>query len=550
MSADEGQLARVWCYADVWEQVAERDPSSAAIIHGHDVWTWKRFNDAANALAARLLSAGLGHQAKVGVYMLNSPVFLVGYAAAYKAGLAPFNVNYRYGTEELHYLFDNADAEAVVFQARFAERIAEIRGRLPKVRLWIAVEDGTHPLPDWAVPLADVLRANEPADIRGPWGRSEKDVLLIYTGGTTGMPKGVLWPQSVLAEWEIRDRVGTTVRTPDNALDFLLNEERPNIFIACPLMHGTGFFAAMGALCRAGTVSLLPSERLDAELLLDEVQRVCADELYVVGLAFCMPLLEALDRWPGRWRLPALKRICSSGAMWSRENKQGLLRHLEHVTLVDSFASSEAFGMGTSLTTAAGETRTAEFVIGPTCAVFTEDGRRVTPGSGERGMVAVSNAVPLGYYKDPEKSARTFPFIEGRQWAMPGDWAEVNADGSLKLLGRGSQCINTGGEKVFPEEVEEVLKRHPTVRDAAVLGVPDPRFGERICALIELQPTAPAVDVAQLQRHVREHLADYKTPRAILVVESVNRAANGKLDYKSLKALAIEGLGTLARSTG
>jgi fatty-acyl-CoA synthase len=252
--------------------------------------------------------------------------------------------------------------------------------------------------------------------------------------------------------------------------------------------------------------------------------------------------LEALDANPGHWDLSSLRRIGSSGVMWSQENKAGLLRHLPGCSIFDSLGSSEAVGMGSSVSGGDGAEKTAKFMVTPNSACFAEDGRRVEPGSGERGLLAVSGFLPLGYYKDQEKTDRTFRVFEGRRWSVPGDWATVEADGSLKLLGRGSQVINTGGEKVFPEEVEEAIKRYPGVRDAAVVGVPDPRFGERICAVVEIgeADTPPTLDA--LAEHVRQHLARYKVPRE-LVVAPVMRAANGKLDYKSVRENALKMLG-------
>jgi fatty-acyl-CoA synthase len=251
-------------------------------------------------------------------------------------------------------------------------------------------------------------------------------------------------------------------------------------------------------------------------------------------------MLEALEASPGRWDLSSLKRLGSSGTVWSMENKQGLLKHLPGCAIFDSLGSSEAVGLGASSSAAGATAETAKFMVGPNSAVFTEDGRRVEPGSGERGMVAVSGFLPLGYYKDPEKTAKTFHVFEGRRWSVPGDFATVEADGSLKLLGRGSQVINTGGEKVFPEEVEEAIKRYPGVKDAAVVGAPDPRFGERICAVVEVGG-GEAPTLAALTEHVRLHLAAYKAPRA-LVLAPISRAANGKLDYKAMRALALEAL--------
>jgi fatty-acyl-CoA synthase len=257
-------------------------------------------------------------------------------------------------------------------------------------------------------------------------------------------------------------------------------------------------------------------------------------------------MLEALDANPGRWDVSSVRLMGSSGSMWSYENKKGLLAHCTNAVISDSLGSSEAVGLGASSSAPGAEAQTAAFMLGPTCGVFTEDGRRVEPGSPERGQVAVSGFLPVGYYKDPEKSAKTFKVMEGVRWSVPGDWAEVNADGSLKLLGRGSQCINTGGEKVFPEEVEEALKTHGLVRDAVVVGLPDKRFGERICAVVELETGVQTPSLVELADHVKAHLAAYKAPRELVVIDTIGRAPNGKVDYKAIKTRAMEVLGVEA----
>jgi fatty-acyl-CoA synthase len=314
------------------------------------------------------------------------------------------------------------------------------------------------------------------------------------------------------------------------------------LLAAAPLMHATAQFTAFGAFTAGGGVAVLPSQRFNADELWSELERLHATSIAIVGQAFAAPMLETLEVHPGRWDLTSLRRIGSSGTVWNHENKQGLLKHLPaDCVLFDSLGSSEAVGIGGS-TTAGGEApKTAQFVVGPNSAAFTEDGRRIEPGSGERGLLALQGFLPIGYYKDPEKSARTFRVFEGKRWSVPGDFATVEADGTLKLLGRGSQVINTGGEKVFPEEVEEALKRHPAVRDAVVVGVPDVRFGERICAVVDLRASATAPSLADLAAHVRSHLADYKAPRE-LVLAPVVRSPNGKVDYKAAKALALEAL--------
>ena len=539
----------VWSYADVWESVAAALPDEPAFIQGNATLAWRDFDAKANGIAQELLRAGLGHESKVAVYTQNCAEYLVAYHAAFKAGMVPFNVNYRYGSEEIAYLLDNADAEAVVFEAGYADIIAPVRAGLPLVKCWIAIARDGQTVPDWAIDYAGI--APSPERVTAPWGRSSDDMMFIYTGGTTGMPKGVMWRQGDLFA---KGNYGANPLTGQPPLENAAEAGpraaalpvRPKAVIAPPLMHGTGMLTAMATLMAGGTVLLLPQGHFDPALLWDIAAAYRASRLTIVGQPFAQPLLETLEANPGHWDLSNLLVITSSGAMWARENKLGLIRHMPQVTLADAFSSSEALGLGTSMMSAAAEIGTASFELGPDCALFTDDGRRVVPGSGERGRVAVSGQLPVGYYKDPVKSAATFPEIDGRRWSIPGDWAEIAADGTLTLLGRGSQCINTGGEKVFPEEVEEALKRHPAVRDAAVTGLPDARFGERVVALVDLMAGVHAPEAGELIDHVKHLLAHYKAPRHVLVVDSVARAPNGKLDYKVIKARAIASLGEKA----
>ena len=542
-----------WNFADVWEEIARARPERPAQIQGDRVISWRDFDRRSNALAAHLLTEGLGQGAKVAAYLYNAPEYLETYYAAFKAGLAPVNTNYRYEAEELVYLFDNADAEAIVFHAGFAPKLEAIRARLPQVKAWVAVADQGAPIPAWAVEYESIV-ADGADRVIAPWGRSGDDLLLLYTGGTTGMPKGVMWRQDDLFQvlgaggnalagippLETAAEAGERVRTGKAGT---MDLPPPGSAIAaCPLMHGTAQFSSFGVLNTGGCIVSLPSRRFDAVELWNEVDRLRASSIAIVGLAFAQPMLEALDANPSRWDLSCVARIGSSGTVWSLENKQALLKHLPSgAMLMDSLGSSEAVGLGSSASVAGVEAQTAQFMVGPNSAVFTEDGRRVEPGSGERGLVAVGGFIPSGYYKDPEKSAKTFRVFEGRRWSVPGDFAEVNADGTIKLLGRGSQVVNTGGEKVFPEEVEEALKTHPAIRDAVVVGVPDPRFGEKVCAVVDVGD-APPLSLADLAAHVKGRLADYKTPRA-LVLAPVERAANGKVDYKAVRAQALVALG-------
>jgi fatty-acyl-CoA synthase len=541
-----------WTFADVWEAIAAVQPDHPAFIQGDRVLTWSEFDARADALAAYMIKAGLDHQAKVAAFLYNGPEYVESYYAAFKGGFAPVNTNYRYGPEELFYLFDNADAQAVVFHSSFTEVLETIRGRLSSVKAWIAVAEPGHPVPAWASDY-DALVAQVPAQrpVKASWGRSGDDLLLLYTGGTTGMPKGVMWAQDDLvnvigAGGNALLGIPPAVDIPDLIARITSPEHlRPTTLIACPLMHGTGQFSNLISFNTGGTAVYLPSRKFNAMELWDETDRLAATNIVIVGLAFSTPMLEALEANPSRWDLSTVKAMSSSGSMWSQENKQGLLSFAKNAMIFDSLGSSEAVGLGVSASAPGAEAKTAAFVAGPNCVVFTEDGRRVVPGSGERGMVAVSGLLPRGYYKDAEKTAKTFKIIEGIRWSVPGDWAEVNEDGSLKLLGRGSVCINTGGEKVFPEEVEEALKTHAGVRDAVVVGLPDARFGERICAVVEtdgdVQPS-----LAELSEHVRASLAGYKAPRDLVLVESIGRAPNGKVDYKAIKDRAIAELGVSA----
>jgi fatty-acyl-CoA synthase len=311
---------------------------------------------------------------------------------------------------------------------------------------------------------------------------------------------------------------------------------------ACPLMHGTGQFSALIAMNAGGSIVSMEGRSFDPHVLWQTVERRGVNSVVIVGDAFAKPLLAALEERPGAYDLSSLKAMSSSGVMWSRETKEGLLRHLPSVLLFDSFGSSEAVGMGGSLSSAGAAVETATFQLGERVQVFTDDGRRVEPGSEEVGMVAVGGWIPVGYYKDEAKTAATFRTIEGRRWSIPGDFAQVNSDGSLHLLGRGSVCINTGGEKVFPEEVEEVLKQHPAVRDAVCVGLPDDRFGEIICAVVEVEGGESVVGADELIEHVRGRLARYKAPRKVVIVDTIGRSPAGKVDYKGVKAVALQRL--------
>ncbi len=529
-----------WNFADIWETVAQVQADRVAITQGTMTTSWSAFDRRADGLAAWLLGLGVEHQDKVALYLYNGPEYLEGLFATFKAGLVPVNTNYRYSDDELVYLWENADAVAVVFHGTFTARIEGLRSRVPTVKAWLWVDDGTGPRPDWAADYLEVVGGPEgaaPTDggpTRAPWGRSGDDILMIYTGGTTGMPKGVMWRQDDL--FAKLNSTGIRRYDLDLGLDGIrqrLLDDGPGAVVlpSCPLMHGTGAFTASECLAEGGRVVLLAGRRFDPVELLETVDRERVNSLVIVGDAFARPIMNVLDARPDDWDLSSLKGVVSSGAMWSEPVKQAFLAHRPHLLLIDSFGSSEALGMGSSVSSAGEARSTAEFTLGPKVQVLDPDGRPLAPGSDEIGVLALGGRMPLGYYKDPAKTATVFKEIGGVRYSVPGDYARVRADGSIQLLGRGSVCINTGGEKVFPEEVEETLKTHPAVADAIVVGVPDERFGERIVAAVELVDGGQTTE-AELIDHVRHRLADYKAPRRVRILDSIGRSPSGKLDYR------------------
>ena len=528
-----------WNFAEVWEAVAEVLPDAPALVHGDLHRTWRDFDQRADRLAGWLLGQGIGRGETVGQYLYSCPEYLEAVFATFKLGLPPVNTNYRYAPDELAYLWDNGDCGAVVFHGEFADRVAAVRPRVPNVRAWVWVDDGTGPCPEWAQPYEGVLAEHPGGRVVPSWGRSPDDLYLVYTGGTTGLPKGVMWRHDDL--FALLNRTAP-VRYPeegglDDVRELLVKPGPPHVPCA-PLMHGTGSFTSFAVLGCGGSIVTMTGRHFSAVELLDTVERERVRSLAIVGDAFAKPILAALDAAPDRWDVSSLRVITSSGVMFSAASKAGLLRHNPRLIIADSLGSSEALGMATAVSTADSPAKTAVFTLGPQTRVVTEDGRDVDPGSGEVGLMALRGRVPVGYYKDEEKSARTFRVLDGARWSIPGDWATVEADGTLRLLGRGSGCINTGGEKVYPEEVEEVIKTHTDVADAACVGVPDDRFGEAIVALVVAQPGA-SLDEAAVIAHVKRHLAGYKAPRRVLTLASLGRAANGKVDYQALRARAL-----------
>jgi fatty-acyl-CoA synthase len=520
--------------ATLWESIADVYGERDALICEGNRRSWHAYDDRAARLAAAFSDAGVKPNSKIGLYLYNGNEYLEAQYAGFKLRAVPVNINYRYLDDELLYLLDNSESEALVFHTSLGERVARIQRRAPNVKLWVEVGGNTVP---GAVAYESLIGGFEPAPrIK----RSESDVYMVYTGGTTGMPKGVMYDMAGILQFMLY--VGARllergespdIRTlTDTREEFWRGSEGMISLPACPLMHTTGMWlGAMGPHCVGATVATLEGVSFDAHALWRAVEREGVSQTVIVGDSFSKPMLRALEEARDRgepYDLSRLKSMVSSGVMWTSEVKRQLL-DWHDLILIDALGSTES-GIGTQITTRGNIGATAKFSMNPTTKVFTADGREVTPGSGEPGMVAASGTVPLGYFKDEAKSRTTFKTIDGVRYSFPGDWALVEADGSLTLLGRGSNCINTAGEKVYPEEVEVCVKQHPGVIDCLVVGVDDAAFGQRVTAVASTRAGSEA-DEASLRDFVRTKLASYKIPKRVVLVDAVQRAANGKPDY-------------------
>lgn len=543
VSEAAGTQPAEWTFADVWETIAGTVPDRSALVHAGELITWREFDRRANGVAAALLDAGLQRQDKVALYLHNAPAYMESAFATLKVGLVPVNTNYRYTGDELVQLWTDADAAAVIFHGAFAAQAAAVRARCPAVQAWLFVDDGEADCPAWAIPYEVAAQAGD-ITAAGLQVRDGDDQVMIYTGGTTGLPRGVMWRQHDL--FLASNTTGDPeVADLDHVRRRLDGAVCPVGLPAAPLMHGTGFVFAATILNRGGTVVTLPGTSFDVVALLDTMVREGVTDLCIVGDAFCRPMVDALDREPERWDLKHLRVVSSSGMAWSAAVKERLLVHAPNALLIDFLNASEASGMGRALTSNKRKDGASRFQLGKNACVIGEDGRPLKPGDKAPGKLAVRGHIPLGYYKDPVKTAATFPVIDGVRYAVPGDLATINADGAITLLGRGSTSINTGGEKVFPEEVEEAIGSWPGVADVLVVGVPHERFGQMVAAAVAMADGAN-FDERGLLDHLRGRLAGHKIPRAIMPVSSIGRGPNGKADRPGVTARITTWLETRA----
>jgi acyl-CoA synthetase (AMP-forming)/AMP-acid ligase II len=534
--------------ADLFEAVVDTVGANEALVcsstdGGVELrWSYDELEDQANRMANLFADLGVGAGDHVGLHLHNGWPYIVAMMGLFKLRAVPVNVNYRYVADELRYLFDDADLVGVVTEPAMAAMVDELAAGLPQLQ-HVVVADETLP-----ARLA-ASSADRPA---GP--RSADDLYLLYTGGTTGMPKGVMWRQEDIYFASLGGRGTRSKGIPplERAEDIVDRVRKGDPIMRrlplCPLMHGGAMWVALQVHLNGGSLILSTDRHFDPAGALRLMADERAELIMIIGDATARPMADELaSAPPGTYDLSALQVVASGGAILAPAVKEALLDALPHISIIDTFGASESGGQGRLRSTPAGAA--PRLLTDADSAVLDDDGRPVAPGT--VGRLARSGYIPLGYYKDPVKTAATFPVIDGRRWSVPGDLARVEDDGTITLLGRGAMSINTGGEKVFPEEVEGAIKSHPAVFDALVVGLPDERFGQRVVAVVALRPEAvadPPTD-DELAAHARASLAGYKVPRAWVIVDECRRSPTGKPDYAWAKDVATEQLGQPADLT-
>jgi 3-oxocholest-4-en-26-oate---CoA ligase len=507
--------------ADLFEHAADAFPERLAIACGDQEVTYRELEEEANRLAHHLAALGVGPGDHVGFYARNSVAATATLLAAYKLRAVVININYRYIQNELAYLLQDADLAALIYDRELTPIVTDVVSQdLPRVEIG---DD-----------FLDVLAAESAERDFGE--RSPDDIFMIYTGGTTGHPKGVMWRHEDI--W----------RTLGGGIDFITGEpledewaqSRKGVegsmvrLAAAPLIHGNAMVATLASLFAGDTVVLLP--KFDPDEVWRAVQRYKVNVLVIIGDAMARPLIEALIAGDaaGKYDTSSLWSFSSSASLFSKTVRETVAATLPGVMITDAIGSTETGFAGIAFISAGDEHRGGPTVnAGPDVIVLDDDGSICGPG--QTGRLARGGHVPLGYYKDPVKTAAMFTEVDGKRYAVPGDWARVEEDGTVTMLGRGNTCVTTGGEKVFPEEVENALKSYPDVFDALVVGVPDERLGQRVAALIQLRPSAAMdpgqADLAALEEHVRGQIAGYKVPRSIWLVDVIGRTVSGKADF-------------------
>ncbi len=527
--------------ADLFECVADHVPDAEAIVVGSRRLTYAELESRANRLAHRLTSGGIGSGDTVGLQLLNGSEYLEGMLACFKIGAIPINVNYRYVDSELRYLYNDAGLVGLVYHRAFAPAVAAARSALVDQRVVLEVDDDSAPgSPSGVEDYESALSGSSDARDHGP--RSADDVYCVYTGGTTGMPKGVLWRHEDIffAAMGGGDplQLGNVITRPEEIRDRVLQPGLVALPVP-PFMHASGHWLAFSTLFGGGKIVIPSHGRFDPLATWQLVGAEHVNILVIVGDAMAKPLLDAFEKVGDGLDRSSLMAIGSGGAILSPSTKERMATLLPGVMVVDAYGSSETGQLG-------GKTSTADpygrpcLQVDERTKVFDDQLVEVVPGSGAVGLLARGGRVPFGYRGDPEKSAATFVEVTGTRWALPGDLASVEDDGTIVVLGRSSTSINTGGEKVYPDEVEAALKSNPEIADVVVVGVPDDRWGERVTAVVALGGSG-ALDLERLRAHAAPLLASYKLPRQLVLVDAVERSPSGKPDYVWARDQALEG---------
>jgi fatty-acyl-CoA synthase len=530
-----------WNYGDILDAVALAvPPDRPALIWRDTVVSWAEFDRRTNNIARSLTDLGLRPDDRAAILCRNHPSYMETMVSEVKARVLNVNINYRYTEEEIAYVIDDCQAAAFFYQDAFESMIPSLKARLASVRIWVRIDSDRvardAPVGEHSMERLATEGDGAPLEI----SRSGRDGYLLYTGGTTGRPKGVLWPTGQARNSQLESPL--IPKVPQSMAEHVetvrANAAPSRIIPACPLMHGSGSNAAMGDLLNGGTAIILPSDRFDPDELWREVGRSRATRIAIVGDSFAKPMLRALDAAPGRYDLSSMKVISSAGLLWSEEVKRGLLRHMPQALMADIVGASEASGLGYSVAKTDHVPATGLFDAGKWTEIIDPDTGEILPKAPpSEGLLARSGAMALGYYGDEKKTAETYRFIDGVRYAVPGDLARWVSPTQFELIGRGNLCINSGGEKVYPEEVEEALKAQPGIEDALVVGRPDERFGKVVVAIVR---ATDAFDEATVLAGLAKTLAAYKLPKAFVRVEEVPRHESGKADYRTAQSLGAQ----------